>query len=46
VVPGIAMPTEALMAMNWGLTVLKFFPAEALGGISSFSGGFFFEGIK
>lgn len=33
VVPGIATPTEALMAMNWGLTVLKFFPAEALGGI-------------
>jgi len=33
VVPGIATPTEALMAMNRGLTVLKFFPAEALGGI-------------
>ena len=34
VVPGIATPTEALMAMNRGLTVLKFFPAEALGGIA------------
>ena len=33
VVPGIATPTEALMAMDRGLTVLKFFPAEALGGI-------------
>jgi 2-dehydro-3-deoxyphosphogluconate aldolase / (4S)-4-hydroxy-2-oxoglutarate aldolase len=32
-VPGIATPTEALMAMNLGLTVLKFFPAEGLGGI-------------
>jgi 2-dehydro-3-deoxyphosphogluconate aldolase/(4S)-4-hydroxy-2-oxoglutarate aldolase len=34
VAPGIATPTEALMAMNLGLKVLKFFPAEALGGIS------------
>jgi 2-dehydro-3-deoxyphosphogluconate aldolase/(4S)-4-hydroxy-2-oxoglutarate aldolase len=33
VVPGIATPSEALMAMNWGLTVLKFFPAKELGGI-------------
>jgi 2-dehydro-3-deoxyphosphogluconate aldolase / (4S)-4-hydroxy-2-oxoglutarate aldolase len=33
VVPGIATPTEALMAINRGLTVLKFFPAEALGGM-------------
>jgi 2-dehydro-3-deoxyphosphogluconate aldolase/(4S)-4-hydroxy-2-oxoglutarate aldolase len=33
VVPGIATPTEAMMAMDRGLTVLKFFPAEALGGI-------------
>jgi 2-dehydro-3-deoxyphosphogluconate aldolase/(4S)-4-hydroxy-2-oxoglutarate aldolase len=32
VVPGIATPTEALMAMDRGLTVLKFFPAEELGG--------------
>ena len=34
VVPGIATPTEALMAMERGLNVLKFFPAEALGGIA------------
>ena len=33
IVPGIATPTEALMAMDRGLDVLKFFPAEALGGI-------------
>jgi 2-dehydro-3-deoxyphosphogluconate aldolase/(4S)-4-hydroxy-2-oxoglutarate aldolase len=33
VVPGIATPTEALMALDKGLNVLKFFPAEALGGI-------------
>jgi 2-dehydro-3-deoxyphosphogluconate aldolase / (4S)-4-hydroxy-2-oxoglutarate aldolase len=33
VIPGIATPTEALMAMERGLRVLKFFPAEALGGI-------------
>lgn len=33
VVPGIATPTEALMAIELKLTVLKFFPAEALGGI-------------
>lgn len=33
VVPGIATPTEALMAMDRGSDVLKFFPAEALGGI-------------
>lgn len=33
VVPGIATPTEALMAMDKGLQVLKFFPSESLGGI-------------
>lgn len=32
VMPGIATPTEILMALELGLTVLKFFPAEALGG--------------
>jgi len=32
VMPGIATPTEILMALEQGLTVLKFFPAEALGG--------------
>lgn len=32
-VPGIATPTEALMALDKGLNILKFFPAETLGGI-------------
>jgi 2-dehydro-3-deoxyphosphogluconate aldolase/(4S)-4-hydroxy-2-oxoglutarate aldolase len=33
VIPGIATPTEALMALDKGVHLLKFFPAEALGGI-------------
>jgi 2-dehydro-3-deoxyphosphogluconate aldolase/(4S)-4-hydroxy-2-oxoglutarate aldolase len=33
VVPGVATPTEILMALDKGLNILKFFPAEALGGI-------------
>ncbi len=33
VIPGIATPTEALMALDKGLNILKFFPCEALGGI-------------
>ena len=33
VIPGIATPSEALQAMNRGLSILKLFPAEALGGI-------------
>ena len=33
VVPGIATPTEALMALDRGLNILKFFPSESLGGI-------------
>ncbi len=33
IIPGIATPTEALMALNKGLNILKFFPSEALGGI-------------
>ncbi len=32
--PGIATPTELELAVDLGCTVLKFFPAEALGGIS------------
>jgi len=32
-IPGIATPSEVLQAMNRGLSILKFFPAEALGGI-------------
>lgn len=33
VIPGIATPSEAMVALERGLKVLKFFPAEALGGI-------------
>jgi 2-dehydro-3-deoxyphosphogluconate aldolase/(4S)-4-hydroxy-2-oxoglutarate aldolase len=33
VTPGVATPTEINMALNKGLNVLKFFPAEALGGL-------------
>lgn len=33
VLPGIATPSEVLQALNRDLTLLKFFPAEALGGI-------------
>lgn len=33
VVPGIATCTEALMAIDKGLEILKFFPSESLGGI-------------
>jgi 2-dehydro-3-deoxyphosphogluconate aldolase/(4S)-4-hydroxy-2-oxoglutarate aldolase len=34
VIPGIATPSEAMLAMSMGLDVLKFFPAHALGGIN------------
>lgn len=33
VMPGVATPTEILMAMEHGLSVLKVFPIEALGGV-------------
>ena len=33
VVPGVATSTEALMAIDRGLNILKFFPSETLGGI-------------
>ncbi|HUS69587.1 MAG TPA: bifunctional 4-hydroxy-2-oxoglutarate aldolase/2-dehydro-3-deoxy-phosphogluconate aldolase [Anaerolineae bacterium] len=33
VTPGVATPTEIDMALDKGLEVIKFFPAEALGGI-------------
>jgi 2-dehydro-3-deoxyphosphogluconate aldolase/(4S)-4-hydroxy-2-oxoglutarate aldolase len=32
VTPGVATPTEINQAINFGLSTLKFFPAEALGG--------------
>lgn len=34
VTPGVATPTEIEMAFSRDLTILKFFPAEALGGIT------------
>ncbi len=35
VTPGVLTPTEINMALNKGLTVLKFFPAEAGGGVKT-----------
>lgn len=34
VIPGVATPSEVIMAMNRGLNVLKVFPAEVLGGVA------------
>ena len=31
--PGVATPTEILMALGKGINLIKFFPAEALGGV-------------
>ena len=33
--PGVATPTEINMALKMGLNILKFFPAEALGGLKT-----------
>jgi 2-dehydro-3-deoxyphosphogluconate aldolase/(4S)-4-hydroxy-2-oxoglutarate aldolase len=35
VFPGVCTPTEIEMALEFGLSVLKFFPAEAFGGVST-----------
>ena len=35
VFPGVATPTEIQMAMDEGVEVVKFFPAEAIGGIKA-----------
>jgi 2-dehydro-3-deoxyphosphogluconate aldolase / (4S)-4-hydroxy-2-oxoglutarate aldolase len=35
VTPGVMTPTEINMALNKGLSVLKFFPAEAAGGVKT-----------
>jgi 2-dehydro-3-deoxyphosphogluconate aldolase/(4S)-4-hydroxy-2-oxoglutarate aldolase len=35
VTPGVATPTEIDMALDKGLNILKFFPAEAMGGIKT-----------
>ena len=36
-IPGVATPTEIMVALRLGLTVLKFFPAEAMGGTKTLS---------
>ncbi len=35
IVPGVCTPTEIEAALEYGLEVLKFFPAESMGGIKS-----------
>lgn len=35
ITPGVVTPTEVSMALNKGLSVLKFFPAEASGGVKT-----------
>lgn len=34
VIPGVATSTEIMMALDYGLDVVKFFPSEPLGGLS------------
>jgi len=33
--PGVSTPTEMIQAINVGITTLKFFPAETLGGVNA-----------
>jgi 2-dehydro-3-deoxyphosphogluconate aldolase/(4S)-4-hydroxy-2-oxoglutarate aldolase len=33
VMPGVATPTEIMMALDKGISLVKFFPSEALGGV-------------
>jgi 2-dehydro-3-deoxyphosphogluconate aldolase/(4S)-4-hydroxy-2-oxoglutarate aldolase len=35
IVPGVATPTDIELAMSFGLTTVKFFPAENMGGTST-----------
>ena len=35
IVPGVCTPSEAQRAMNMGLRLVKFFPAEAFGGVAT-----------
>ena len=35
ITPGVATPTEINMALHYGLNILKFFPAEAMGGVKT-----------
>jgi len=47
IVPGVCTPTEIEAALEYGLEVLKFFPAESMGGVKSlkaFSGPY--SGVK
>ena len=37
IIPGVCTPTEVEMAMSHGLSYLKFFPAEAAGGVKMIS---------
>lgn len=37
IVPGIATPSEIMQVLSFGLTTMKFFPAEAAGGIPMLS---------
>jgi 2-dehydro-3-deoxyphosphogluconate aldolase / (4S)-4-hydroxy-2-oxoglutarate aldolase len=37
VIPGVATPTEIQMALQDGITLVKFFPAEAIGGARALS---------
>jgi len=38
IVPGCVTPTEIMMAMEYGLNVLKFFPADVYGGLKGMKG--------
>lgn len=47
ILPGVATATEILMALDKGLTILKYFPAEALGGVRMLDAlGSVFSGVK
>ena len=35
IIPGVATPTDILLAMRLGLSTLKFFPAETMGGVAA-----------
>lgn len=35
VFPGVATPTEVMLALDYGLDVVKFFPSEAFGGLTT-----------
>lgn len=38
IIPGVSNPTDIEMALDFGLTVVKFFPAEAFGGLKTLKG--------